>query len=377
MRRAIVIDMSKAHLIPTAVVDKNGKPTTVHKKLNASGRGKSSTVPAPSLVSKTAAKKSVPKKPLAKQLEVQHRMTDFAIFNPDPAIFDALNVNPDNEFPLAVIQASDVQMYDMFAILETDNAFALLSQGVTDSDAAVELLEGNGLGHLIVDRREMADDAISRRVNAWTFMELAARHGIGKDCDPKTYVDAARLADSTALPSWTHEGNSNSYAHGVARGEIDYDDVMTIGVTALSKNNGSQHVYELLKDIKSGTAGYDAELLKHLHAKSWGVTDIDAGISMAKDHGAEFVMGIQNLQNAISVDDNYKDRSVEDRKSLISYADEGSLVFRDLSRSDIARLHDEGVPVDFAIERVKEQGVDRLVEIHKSGITKAVSSGWL
>jgi hypothetical protein len=370
--------MSKAHLIPTAVVDKNGKPTTVHKKLNASGSGKASSVPAPSLVSKAAAKKPARKKPLSKQLEVKHRMTDFSSYRPDQAIYAALGVNIEHEFPLAIIQASDVQMYDMFAILETDNAFALLSQGVTDADAAVELLESNGLGHLLVDRRDMADDALDRRVGAWTFLELASRLGIGKGCDPKTYVDAARLEDSTTLPRWTTNGEPSSYAYGVACGDIDYDDVMSIGITELSKSDGSsQLIYDRLKDIKAGTAGYDVELLKHLHSKSLTTRDMDSGFRLAEEHGAEFVTGVRDLSHVLSLDSDFKDRNVEDRRSLLSYAIEGGLAFHYLSNKEIARLHDESVPIDFAIERVKEQGVDRLVEIHKSGINKAVSSGWL
>jgi hypothetical protein len=104
---------------------------------------------------------------------------------------------------------------------------------------------------------------------------------------------------------------------------------------------------------------------------------MDSGFRLAEEHGAEFVMGIKDLNHVLSLDNDFKDRNIEDRKSLLSYAIEGGLAFHYLSNTDIARLHDERVPIDFAIERVKEQGVDRLVEIHKSGITKAVSSGWL
>jgi hypothetical protein len=104
---------------------------------------------------------------------------------------------------------------------------------------------------------------------------------------------------------------------------------------------------------------------------------MDSGFRLAEEHGAEFVTGVRDLSHVLSLDSDFKDRNVEDRRSLLSYAIEGGLAFHYLSNKEIARLHDESVPIDFAIERVKEQGVDRLVEIHKSGINKAVSSGWL
>lgn len=370
-----------SNLIPQKRMDKTGKLVTRH--IRAGGPAAHSTkLPVPVITAaKTTKRKAGLKKPLAKQLEVQYRMTDSKYYSAAPEIYEALGFEKENSFPLMSIVASDVQMYEMFAILGTDNAAVLMASHHGTPEKALDLLKKNNLEHLLIDRKDTTDEAISRRISAWEFMEAQHKFGVNEaDLDPEVYLGAIRLECSVNMPRWKTNGEDDSYAHQVMRGEIDYDDVMTLGIGLLAeKNTMGPHICGYLKDIYSGAANYDAEVLRHVLEKSRHMPAmLEEGMHLVSDYGSDFVMDIKYLDGALSLDRKLKNRPVSHRAEIIKYAQAGIPQFHNIGAESEIRLFDAGVPVDDAVAMLTENmDVDKIIVVHKEGIQKSMATGWL
>lgn len=370
-----------SNLIPQKRMDKTGKLVTRHVRAGAPKPASGSSLPAPKMAVPNG-KKVTAKKPLAKQSEVKLRMGSRSNHSPDPSLYAALGADPKNLWDLTTISASDVQMYDMFSILRTDDAVLLMDHKITSPDDAVELLEKNGLSHLLIDRRDLMTEAQNRRIDAWNFME--AQHKFGVDdlaCDPEVLLGAVRLDDSISLPRWETGGKEDSYAHHVMRGDISYDDVMTLGISSLS--GAARFIPEqlcgYLKDIHTGRASYDAELLRHLGQKSgYSRPVLEQALGMVSEYGADFMSKVTYLDSAIAINDQYRGRPTKLRAELIQYAQEMELKIANIGYADMVKLFDNDIPVEDAKVMVSQgMDADRIIAVSKEGITKSVASGWL
>lgn len=371
-----------SNLIPVKRMDKNGKLVTRNVRAGAALTSSKTSLPAPVAAPKLK-KKVTAKKPLEKQTKVQHRMGSRSHHYPDPALFDALNLNQEHLWDLTTITASDVQMYDVFSVVRTDDAVLLMDRGYTTAEQVVELLEKNNLTHLLIDRRDLMTEAQNRRIDAWNFMEAQHRFGINDmECDPEVLLGAVRLDDSVSLPRWTTSGERDSYAHQVMKGAISYEDVMTIGISNLSGRGNESiapHICVWLNDIHTGKAHYDAELLARLLQKSsYSIAKVRNALGMVSEYGPEFVRGISYLDAALEINGSYRNRTTAQRADMITYYDQGSLSFYDVKMAVVVKLYDNGIPVDDAKAMLSQKmDVDRIIAAHKEGITKSVSSGWL
>lgn len=374
------------NLVPQKRMDKTGKLVTRHVLAEAPISSTAAPIPAPSVKAVVKTKKTTLKPPLPKQLKVQTRMTNVGRISPDPELLVALGIDPENAFPLVSVKASDVQLFDMFSVASTSNAAMLVSYGVKTPDDAVEFLKTRGIGHLVLDRREVMDRAQSLRVNAWNLMDAPYKFEVDElACDADRLIQAVRLDDSASLPRWKddragRETKETSYANEVLNGSISYDDVMYLGLSFLAdRGTLAMGICDHLRDIHEGRAGYDVNVLEHVLQKSrYNPYVFDGGMTMVKEYGADLVMELPTLDSALVIDREYPDRSTLQRADMIRYQRDGEFSFLDLSTKDIVELFDSGIPVDTAKEMLqKKLTVSQIIGVRKEGISQPVASGWL
>jgi hypothetical protein len=375
-----------SNLIPQKLMDKTGKLVTRHVRAGVPASSATASLPAPSVTLQPKKKKPVLKAPLAKQREVQHRMISPDRLSVDPEIFDVLDTNPEHAFFLASVVASDVQLYDMYSVVSTSNAAMLISQGIKTPSEAIGILESNGLGHLILDRREMMDKAQSLRVSAWNLMEAPSKFGVDElSSDSDRLIQAVRLDDSVSLPRWKTNlpdgsKSEDSYAHHVINDLISYDDVMSMGLSFLSNRESlAPKICGYLNDIHEGRTDYDVKVLEHVVMRSRDRASIfDDAMGMVGEYGPDFIMEINSMDAALTIDREYRSRPTSQRADMIRYGRDGGLDFINLSSKDIVRLFDNDIPVDVAKEMMKRNmNAEQVIAVHKEGVSQPVVSGWL
>jgi hypothetical protein len=375
-----------SNLIPQKRMDKTGKLVTRHVLASAPSGSTTAPIPAPSVKAPAKAGKTVLKSPLAKQLKVHTRMTNLSSLRPDPEVIDALGFTVDQVFPLISLRTNDVSLFDMFSVVSSSNAAVLMSHGIKIPDEAVRFLESKGLGHLIVDRREIMNKAQNLRVSAWNLMEAPHKFNVDElSCDADLLLKAVRLDDAVSLPRWENKrvganGAEDSYAHQVMNGAISFDDVMSLGISFLSERaSPAPKICEYLHDLHEGRANYDIRLLDHAVMKCRNnPSTLDDVMAMVTEYGPDLVMELHAFDSALIIDREYRSRPSSQRADMMRYQRDGGASFYDLSTKDIVRLFDSGAPV----EKVKEmllQGMsaEQMIGVHKEGISKSVSSGWL
>jgi hypothetical protein len=367
-------------LIPQQRADKNGKLVTRHVKAMPTATGSAAGLPAPVAAPAKKAPKQKPVKPLERQIKNQQRMINREEFSSSPELRKALGIK-DDAWRLAVIDASEVQLFDVFSVVSLDNAINLFEAEIRTSDEVLQFLNQHGLDDLVVDRREMMDKAVALRVNSFDLLDLHS--GFGMDnFDEDTFIQAARVKGSNMLPYVNKDGaGPGTFHEGVLKGEINYDDLTTVTYSVLSTSTLTQEIYDGLKSIKDGSVDFDAEFLKHLVVHSVSNDETFAGaLEMTKVQGTEFVGGIKGLGDASRISTEFKDRGADYCRSLIEfnevYYDDFHDQFR--STSDAQRLHEARVDPSDA-KHLKRQGmsIDQIISARQSGITGAVTGGWL
>lgn len=361
--------------MPQKRMDKTGKLVTRHVRVEQKA-GASTSMPAPSLT-KTAKKPA--KKPLAKQLAPQmYWLGDD--FDWDFGLHRALNLKGSDS---VIMNASEVEIYDVLSVASTPNAVALLSGGIKSAEEAETFLRENGLEHLIIDRREITDEAIERRISSYKFIDMKRRYGgLAMNADPKNFLDAARLTDTLALEDFkkVSDGEGTNFPKEILKGTISYDDVMGLGLTLIKDNKYySPAIFECLEAMKKGEVAHDLEAFKDLlNNRVRGNYSLLESLKLVNELGKEFTSTIQNMDQAHGVYRTFPDLPSSEKKSLISYADKGMAVFHKLTLHDVATLHKGCVPIERAQEMLAaDMTVDQIVGAYQNDVNPAVSTGWL
>lgn len=367
-------------LIPQQRADKNGKLVTRHVKAMPTATGSSAGLPAPAATPATKATKQKPVKPLERQLKNQQRMISRDGFNSSPELREALGIK-DDAWHLAIIDASEVQLFDVFSVVSLDNAINLFEAEIRTSDETLAFLNKNGLDDLVVDRREMMDKAVALRVNSFDMLDIHQSFGID-NYDEDTFIQAARVKGSNMLPYVNTDGvGPGTFYEGILKGEISYDDLTEVTYSVVSDSALTQEIYDGLKGIKEGSVDFDAGFLKHIVVHSISNDKTFAGaLEMAKVQGSEFVVGLKGLGDASRISAEFKDRGAEYCRALIEfnekYYDDFNSPYR--ATAEVARLHDAQIdPSDAKHLRGQGMSVDQIISARQSGITGAVTGGWL
>lgn len=368
--------MSKAHLTPTAVLDKNGKQTTVHKKVDSGAKTGQRAMPAPSLGAVPPKKKAL-KPPLPKQLKVEALHPYQSKINPDPELVKLLDYDDSG---MLFYEASQMQTLDVLSVVGIDDGIALLSKSFTNSESVIALLNTYDMQHLIVDRREMMNEAASQRVEPIYLMKMHEHYPID-NYDAETYLFASKLAQSVSVPTFQDDsGKRHTFHDSILNGEMSVDDVRDLGSTYLiAKQSYVKSIHGALKAIHAGTTDCDLDTLKHVIEHSlFPETAAKTLGPMLEDHGKDFILSMDHFEEACATDLTFENRTVEARQSLMRYqqeASDGEKYFRSI---DVGTLSAAGVPPSFA-RSVIGRGMlaEQIIDAHNAGIQTAVVDGWL
>lgn len=317
---------------------------------------------------------------LERQTKNQQRMINRTGFNSSPELRKALGIK-DDAWKLAIIDATEEQLFDVFSVVSLDNAINLFEAEIRTADEALEFLDQHGLNDLVVDRREMMDKALALRVNSFDMLDVHEVFGID-NYDEDAFIKAARVKGSNLLPYLNSDGVGPATFHeAILKGQIDYEDLAEVGFSVVGGGGLAPEIYDGLKGIKDGSIDFDAAFLKHLAVNSDRSDKTFTGaVELTKVQGQEFVVGLKGLTDAVKISAEFKDRGPEYCRSLIefneAYYDEFSNPWR--STSDVQRLHDAQVDPSDA-KHLKGQGmsIDQIISARQSGITGAVTGGWL
>lgn len=358
-------------LIPTPVVDKNGKLTTVHKKPSAAPSASKLAGVAPTLgASKSDAQVTKEYKPTQAQLKTQGH--GFPVFSKQIENGLITHLTHGAFTSVVNLRASDVDIYAALAnIKDTTNALACMfvKEGVPDH----EFLQTIGLPQLENtddSRRAMIQEALERRIPASSFIAFENRNKAYKN-DPY-FMDAAQ---TSSIASFEKVKN---LVDEVRRGTVSFNDLMVVGPKAINNLRRFNHdVVSMMQKLNDGSANYTAEQMRDIFMKCTQAHELDVMVQLTNKYGGEYATSIKDpsLAHDITLACDFDGR---DYKDAVTYADEfRQRTFR--NHKQVYELFKAGVDLDFAVEqsrKVDENSVQRIIALH-SGIAKPVSEGWL
>lgn len=361
--------MSK--LIPTPVVDKNGKLTTVHKKASGVPSATKLGGIAPTLGS-TPDKRPAAKeyKPTQAQLTVNGH--GFSVYGNeiDNYLFEHLTHGAHTR--QINLRVSDVDLYEALGnIKDTPNALACMmaKDGVPDADFLQEL----SLPHLENTdelRKETMRSALERRIPAKEFIDFERKYRGYKD-DP-TFLDAAQ---TFSIPSFN---KVKGLVDEVRRGTISFADLMTVGPKTINNlRRYNEDVISIMKKLGDGSANYTADQLREIFLKCGQNKEVNVMVDLIKKYGGEYATTIQDpsLAHDITL---ACDWDKQEYKPAVTYADNfRKQTFR--NHKQVYELFRAGVDLEFAVEHSQSfeaNSVRQIIALHE-GISKPVSGGWL
>ena len=358
--------MTSNNTVPTLVVDKNGKTTTVHKRVDA--QTKQSTLPAPSL---PPTAKKAQRGPVAKQEAVTERKVSWTEATTDAdlrrvCIAEGINTQ---------VAYSDVEMYRLISVVKSArNAELLMSAGIKTPDEAIGFLKQMGLPHLIEDSSDRVAEAIERRIPVKTYMNnevLRVHHAT------EHLMDALEISSHKSV---IH------LRHAVVQGDIKLSDIKAIGYKNVSMIDTS-FVKSLLKEVASGSSGITAKDIVAMRAVSYTDLLFNTRLKIAMRHGPEVAIATGgNVTVGLRMSHVLEDRGITDQdyaRGFVKFTSELHSASTDkhgyagtkYSEEDYFLYYDTGLTV----EQIIEQGISReqAKAMNNGSVNSAVVSGWL
>jgi hypothetical protein len=363
--------------VRTAIVDKNGKQTTVHKKPAVATSNSRLMNAAPKLGAGTTPK---PYKPIKSQTERRVQNMSVSVRWIDDRIkVDTRHVNGAGRLDISC-GMSDVAIYGVLSSVDSaHDAVALMQFGVASGDNAREALRRFGAEDLgaDADRSALVQAAFERRIPATEFIAFDQSYSHHCD-DTEKYLDAAEAYASRTLRESSY---SSTAPHNlILAGRISFRDVKDVGIQNFSrahcKGRLGQMVAELNEqDHPAYTAAQLGEVIKRSEGKR---NHEEVGVKMLEKCGGEFVSTIRDIGSAIEVAAKCIESGDDDWNSAIRYVEEFRVRrFRNLH--EVYDLHKLGVDLEFAVEKSEEMDKYTVHEIAGmyAGVAPAMVDGWL
>lgn len=360
-----------SNLIPTPVVDKNGKLTTVRKKASVAPSASKLGGIAPTLGAPPAKPAEAKEyKPTQAQLKPEGHGFSVLGHEIDKYLYEHLTHGAHTR--QLNIRASDVDLYTALGnVKDTPNALAcmLAKDGVPDS----AFLQGLSLTHLEntdEHRKETVRGAMERRIPARDFIDFERKYRGYRD-DP-TFLDAAQ---TFSIPSFN---KVKGLVDEVRRGTVSFADLMTVGPKAVNNmRRFNEDVISIMKKLKDGTANYTADHLREILPKCTQNKEVNIMVDLINMYGGEYATTIKDpaLAHDITLACDY---DKQEYKPAVTYADEfRSQTFR--NHKQVYDMFRAGVDLDFAVEHSRsyeKYSVQQIIAMHE-GIAKPITGGWL
>ena len=368
------------NLIPEQRHDRNGKLVTRHVKHEGHLSSSMTSVPAPKLPSAakdslTAGVRLVPSQERIKRRDASGYPVTY---KDDAAAFDA----------------SDVEMYGVLSVAPPATALRLLAGGVRSAEEAVERLAAEGREDELLDNAGVAHQMLLRRVSAEFYvmgLERLSDEQL-RSADPELLAD---YSEFFAIRSIMRK-DSPQIADEVLSGEISLSDVREVGIDNLKTGNRLETARPAFKELKNGTAKFTVQdLSKALHQRN--PYDVAAEVGYMVRYGTEAIHQLRRLGVGVfggmtigemaSTLNPYVRVPQEELFSIINYTgrlvEASDMVFDTTSYNKVREvlekgkfLHDAGVDVQYAAERIHDEDTQVIVATF-NGAHKSMSSGWL
>lgn len=371
-----LIAMTKrAHLSPTVVIDKNGKTTTVHRKLSSQGNQKAH-IPAPAVAAK--AKKDETFKPTATQLRPVRHDDYERIWEVNTKLLALTGSTTDDEAIRSFsYTANDLEFYSVRGAVGRVAASMLLKHGIRSGEEAKSFLKENDLEILIQDRSSLMEKILRKKIPATVFSEF---NSVTSDITGFDDDDIADALGIYMIAGYRNARSTESPAGMVARGQINAADLRALGVKHIGKN---QSVLNSLVQIKRGTANYDAAELRRLLDAVHSFAEPEQVIDLAAFLDVDSVIALRSKGTAHRTLSRINGRvAPEEIGVFLTYVDKGDLsvvgsgIKGDRVEGAVA-LYRAGVDPVAASERLREGAtVENVIGTHLN-VHASVVGGWL
>jgi hypothetical protein len=365
-------------LVPTAIVDKNGKKTVVHKKLAGTKPASNALAGAAPKLS-SPAKKRAPKpyKPSSKQLfrdTMPQRLYQDKI---DTKLLKAVKPNLGRKIGDSwqpVLKISDVEGYGVFSAVDTpQNALALLTAGIRTADEAHGFLIENNLKHIAREGNPVAQSALERRIPFPSFLDFDVNLA-NVEMSPETYLDTAEANGHFSLRKLPE------IIKGIRDETIDLQDVKDVNVITIGRAETRFQIPSLLKGIKSGEKDFTAKQLRTALEKSMDATAENIMINMLQRYGGDVADSIGSTYVVKSIHElASKDRLSEDETQAACVYGDKFVRQAGHHYSLPYELFRAGVDLNFAVKVCKDSDDYTALEVIGlyNGIAAPLVDGWL
>lgn len=378
--------MNNPNLVAVQRTDKTGKVVTRHVLAAPKQASARSAMPAPALGAPAPKKTAQPSLKLRpKQLERKHHSFETTKYTADEAIA------PESErfaygFNRYAFFANEVEMYDVLSTTEKfGNAIRMMSMArVRTAEEARQYMRDAGAGDLIIDRSDLMQKLLARNIPADDYMDHY-------DSIPEKFLDSPHLVDALEFSASSLNKNRNAYTrHGILSGDISYDDIKYIGISALTGHSRLANIQMHLRKLHAGETEYSVfelrELAKRAVAEKLNEPSF-AYVAAIFDKNHDTVLNkVKSLDKLGSYyhyyrysphSEKYPDKQ-EERALYATLLAEG--VHDDLLRytefSD--EFFNNDVPVEIAISAVDNGGgITEALAVHEGGIHTRLADGWL
>lgn len=372
------------HLIPTAVVDKNGRATVVHKKPAAPSAAASAVGSiVPTVASATDTVHENVFYPTDRQIKPKNHLILIRGGTLDRRLPSDRKSHEESQY--VKFSVNDLEAYDVMSATHSNvTALALLRDGIRTAEDARKALKGYEAETLIDDRSELAQKALKRRLPFGDLIEFGTAFNSelwhsGAHLD--RYLDGVELSLYPAF----QKIRKQAVIKDILSGKIRLSDIKTIGIRRCSTSLRDSASISLLHSLSEGKVNYTAEHIRDAFKTGDGNSfTYDSIVMMCERHGGEWASGIDWKVGA-KVQSFFRRRSdrqdpdyIAKEKAVITYADAfRKRTFR--KSEEIVELFEAGVGLDFAVEKSAdpEAFTVKQLEAMYAGVPAAVTEGWI
>lgn len=349
------------HLIPEQRLDKNGRLNTKHVRATKVQASVSKVSP-PVLPSPTRKLTPGQTTPVTGTLEVTNETGDKELCG---------NLGVRASSPTALIHASYEEIYSLLSVTSNGNAHALLRAGHRTAEEALSYLNENGFSHLIQDRSEICEEALSRRIAPRKFITASER--LPPAAGSEHYMDAVEVYSSSYIM------DGRKFANNVYDGTVRNEDMKEIGYKEIGTSRDVEAVRQALRSIASKKVTHTAADIKALMDKY--PRDFRDAFKLSERYGVDLTLSINgiNLEYAAYLENRStpKERIISLLKysDLVSDYEFANLIYKEpMPHHKVEKYHDSGIEISHAAnDDCTEQQLDAII----AGMAPGVSGGWL
>lgn len=369
------MSLNHGNLVPTPIVDKNGKATTVHRKNSPAPVVITALNEVSPTVAHSGSSVDRPFIPTKKQ-EFQRRSLR-RLINPDK--IDSRIPHKTTGYEWINYDASDTEVYDVLSVTRDNiTAMMLLNSGARSAEEARTLLVKYDADNLIDDRSELAQKALSRRLDPSILFEF------GETYNPSlwhTGVHLDRYLDGIELYSFSRFRYKKEVLSDVLSGAIRFSDIKTIGIRMTDRHFRSDESRSYLRALADGSATYTAEQLRDSCKTAGGHHDAYwTAMRKCQQYGGEWASGINWMVGNLAHDAWMRGKKEGDEKEIISYANEFYKQTGNWTKiTEVMKLSKAGIPVAFAAEKLMGPNsftVEQIIAMN-AGVPAPMATGWI